>query len=419
MQVSKLKSLMSSQLICNASWLGGAELVNRIFRLGATVILARTFSITDYGLVAIIYTIIDFTSVFTLRNGIGAKIIQADIKDLGVICDTSYWLNWILCISLFVFQCTAAFPISIFYGNNFLILPICFSALNYLILPNFLIQSALIQRENKFKVIAICNLVQSLMSNIVTIALALFGAGIWAVVIPIVVTAPVWIFLTYINNSWRPPKKLTLKRWQEVISFGKNMLGVDLLGRLRANIDYLLIGRFMGAEALGIYYFAFNAGFGISLSMMSFIMSSLFPHLCQVRNDYEHFKRRYIDSIKMLALIFVPIVFLQSSLAPFYVPIVFGDKWTPAIPILIVICLSALPHAFWWASSMALNALDRTIISLGLDLLLTSLLIILVLIAIYFGTLWVAFAVLISNLIAVPIYFFSVKKSFRYHFEPS
>jgi PST family polysaccharide transporter len=77
MLLSKLKLLLSNQLIRNASWLGGAELVNRIFRLVTTVMLARFFSSHDYGLAAIIYTINEFASVFPLRYGLGAKIIQA------------------------------------------------------------------------------------------------------------------------------------------------------------------------------------------------------------------------------------------------------------------------------------------------------------------------------------------------------
>jgi PST family polysaccharide transporter len=58
---------------------------------------------------AVVYTVFDFATVFTLRGGIGAKIIQADERIVKTICDTSYWLNWILCGSIFIIQCLTAF----------------------------------------------------------------------------------------------------------------------------------------------------------------------------------------------------------------------------------------------------------------------------------------------------------------------
>lgn len=177
MLIKKLNQLFSGQFIRNVGWLGAAELVNRIFRLGTTVILARTFSPSDYGLVAVIFSTYEFATVFTLRHGFGAKIVQAEEQDVKTICDTCYWLNWILCVAIFSIQCFAAFPIAQFYRNNQLILPLCIAALVYLMLPIFMVQSALIQRENRLKVTALCNATQAIIGNILTVILALMGRG--------------------------------------------------------------------------------------------------------------------------------------------------------------------------------------------------------------------------------------------------
>jgi PST family polysaccharide transporter len=123
--IYKAKQLLLNQFIRNVGWLGGAELVHRIFRLGTTVTLARMFSPQEYGLMAIIYATADFATTFTLKGGIGAKIVQVDKQDIETICNTSYWLNWIICGLVFVIQCIAAFPVAQFYGNNQLVLPLC------------------------------------------------------------------------------------------------------------------------------------------------------------------------------------------------------------------------------------------------------------------------------------------------------
>ena len=404
MLINKLKQKFSGQFIRNVGWLGGAELANRIFRLGTTVTLARLLNAYDYGLVAIVMTTYEFTTVFTLRAGIGSKIIQTEEKNLDIICETSYWLNWILSIALFLIQCILAFPVAWFYGNNQVILPICVMALVYLMLPIFSVQSALIQRENRLKITAICNAVQSLLSNIVTIILALLGMGIWAIVLPIVLTTPVWIVINYMNHSWRPKMSFSLNQWQEIIKFAKNILGVELLNKLRANFDYLLVGRFLGVDALGVYYFAFNAGLGISMNVINALTWSLYPHLCAVRENFKLFKQRYFSSLKTICLIVVPLVLLQSTLAPFYVPIIFGHKWVTAIPILILICLSAAPRPFGDAASMLLNSVDKSHINLYWNLIFTVFFAISLLLAVKWGIFWVAATVLITHVIAIPIF---------------
>jgi len=89
MLIKKIKQLLSSQFIRNVGWLGTAELVNRIFRLGTTVTLARMFSSQDYGAMALIYTIFEFANVFTLRGGIGAKIIQANEQEYFILAKSN------------------------------------------------------------------------------------------------------------------------------------------------------------------------------------------------------------------------------------------------------------------------------------------------------------------------------------------
>ncbi|OUL26835.1 lipopolysaccharide biosynthesis protein [Nostoc sp. 106C] len=404
MLMNNLKQLLSSQFIRNVGWLGGAELANRIFRLGTTITLAHLFNPYDYGLVAVVLTTNEFATVFTLRSGIGSKIIQADEQDLKVICDTSYWLNWILCGSLFAIQCIAAFPIALFYGNNQVILPICITALVYLMLPFFLVQSALIQRENRLNITALCNVTQSLLCNILTIVLAILKFGMWAAVLPAVITTPIWIVINCMNHSWRPPKSFKLEGWKEITNFGKDILGVELLSKLRGNIDYLLVGRFLGINALGIYYFAFNAGLGISLNVMNAFTSALFPHLCAVRLNLQQLKKRYFSSFKSTAIIVVPFILLQSSLAPFYVPIVFGQKWVSAIPVLVLICLSALPLPLYNATALLLNAIGKTHINLYCNLIYTVLFAIALLVSVKWGIFWVAATVLICQVIAQPIF---------------
>ncbi len=415
MIISQIQRKFSSKFIRNVGWLGAAEIANRIFRLGSTVIIARTFSPNDYGLVAIVMTTVEFANVFTAKAGISSKLVQASEGDLDVLCETAYWMSWITSIAIFLLQCVAALPIAWFYRDQRIIAPICVLAVGYLLLPLMTVQISLLDRANRLNIIALCNASQTFFANVLTVCFILLGFGFWSVVLPLVLTAPVWVIISRMNHPWRPKSSFTLDRWREIASYATNIISADLLAKLRDNLDYLLVGRFLGLEALGIYYFAFNAGLGISLSVINSITWSLWPHLCAVRDQEIEFKQRYFGGLKTISITIIPMVLLQSCLAPFYVPVIFGAKWINAIPILITICLSAIPRPFFLAASQLLNASDKTQISLLWSLGFTLIYTIALLIGINYGISSVAIAVLASQFLITPLF---VVWATKYVFKP-
>lgn len=398
----------------NLGWLGLSGAVIRVTRLLTTVVLARFLTQHDYGLVAIVLTINDLVRVFT-RNGIGTRLIQAPADNIQELAQSAYWLNWLISISLFVIQCVASFPIAWFYRDQQLILPICVMAISLLLLPHGLVQAALIQRENRLKAIAVVEMIQFSTDNILSLIFAIAGWGMWAIIIPKLLVPPIWVYIMLKNHSWRPKLKFTNVGWGDLLRFGRNVLGVELLNNLRGNLDYLIVGRFLSIEALGVYYFAFNAGLGISLGIITSIKSALLPHLCDARDNLVHFKQRYYSSLKTISMIIIPMVILQSSLAPIYVPIVFGEKWIPAIPVLILVCLSAIPRPFADSASQLLIAVDKPHLDLMWNILFTVLFTIALLIGVRWQSVGVAATVLIVHVVCLPL--FSLWAS-RYVFQP-
>jgi O-antigen/teichoic acid export membrane protein len=409
---AKVKEIVSGQVFRNMSWLGGAELVNRVFRLGTTLTLPRFFSKNEYGLMAILYVSLEFAFVF-IHSGVTAKIVQTDNKSLQKVCDTSYWINWIACIFAFCLQCLAAYPISKFFGSMELFWPLCFCSLTYLLFPLFLIKSALIQRENRMNEIAIIHAAQSITASLMIVVLVILGMGIWAVALAMFFSTSIWMVVNFRETSWKAPKKITLKGWEEVVNFSKNVFGVELLNRLRGNLDYLIIGKFLSVEELGLYYFAFSAGSGITMNIVNTFVWALYPHLCSIRAERLRFKLEYFRNLKVVMISISLAVIIQTSLSHFYVPVLMGKEWVPAIPILILICISVIPVSLKLVGSVLLNADDKPKFSLYFDIVYTIIFALSILSAVRFGIYWVAFAVLMCHL-AMGILFsiFSSRKVF-------
>lgn len=416
---SKLKQKLDNKFIKNISWFGGAELIIRVSRLAATVVLARFLTPEDYGLAAIVITIDEFSRTIN-RMGVNSQIIQADSQELEKICNSAYWFNWFLGISLFAFQVLLAFPAASFYHNPQLILPIIILSIKYLFLPICAVRQALIQRENRLKVSAVATSLQNSSGNILSALFAFLGFGMWAIVLPSILTVPIWILIHYFNHSWHPTQGFSTKGWRGVWNFSKHIYGIELLNTARNYLDYMLIGRFLGVTELGIYFFAFNAGLGISLSIVQGISSAILPYLCEAKPDWDKFKIYFIKSLKTITFIIIPFVFFQSSIAPFYVPILFGEQWIPAVPILILICLSAIPRPYAEAASQMLVAFGKPNLSFIWNVVFTLIFILAIFIGAQWNILGIAGAVLIIHISIIPVFvYFSTRYVWNQIYEMS
>jgi O-antigen/teichoic acid export membrane protein len=388
----------------SASWLGTAELFNRVMRLGTTVIVSRALSPEDYGLSAIVLVVAEIAAVLSMRTGIGSKLVQAPQQDLEQLCQTAYGLNWVIAIGIFLIQFSIAFPIAHWYHDSRLIAPICILACNTLVAPTYLIQAALVYRENQFQVLALCNVVQAFFGNLAAIVLAQMGYGLWAFVVPGIIATPIWWFIIRRSQSWCFQGKISMARWPEILTFAKNLMGIELLGKLRANVDYLLIGQVLGMEALGIYYFAFNAGLGISMSLIQSLTHPLYSHLCDCQGDQTAIRSLYFSSLQSIGIIMGPFILLQTCLAPWYVPMVFGQKWIGAIPIVMLICLSAFPRAFADSASTLLQSIDRGKVDMYWNLIFTLIFSLALCVSVKSGITSVAITVLAVNFILIPFF---------------
>jgi teichuronic acid exporter len=387
----------------NIGWLGGSTALIRVSRLLATIILARFLTKTDYGLAALVMTVNEFILVFT-RNGVGTKLIQADTKEIDRLSREAYWLNWAFFLGLFILQIATAFLVGWIYKDSRLVLPICVLGIVLLLMPLGLVQASLLQREGRFKIIALAQLSQVSTDNVLSAVLAISGFGLWAIVLPKVLVAPIWLIMMLRNHPWRPQGRPTTKHWGELMGFGSSILGVELLQTLRTNLDYLIVGRFLSLDALGVYYFAFNAGAGITLGIINSTKASVLSHLCEARDNVVLLKKRYFQSIKVMGSALVPLIVVQSILAPVYVPIVFGEKWIPAIPILIVICLSAIPRPFADAASQLLISVNRASQDLAWSIVFTLLFAVALLVGVQWQAFGVALAVLVSHWLFLPVF---------------
>lgn len=403
-----IHAFLQHSFLKNLSYLAISQVIIRVSRIITVVILTRFLMPEDYGAAAVILTINEVISVFS-RNGITSKIVQTSQEMVQEVAQTSYWLIWFSCGFLFLFQIAIAFPIGILMQKNEIILPLISMSLIYLVNPFCNVQSAFMQREGKIRKLAFASSLQVIVDNILSAILAILGFGLWAIVLPKILVSPIWLLISRYGHPWRPHGGLTFKHVKDIWDYCRGFLGGEMFSTLQVNIDNILVGLFLSINDLGLYYFAFNAGLGITMGLVNSFTVAVFPHLCAVQEDNTHLKRNYLQAIKTISYVVVPLVVSQTVLAPIYVPLLFGQKWLDAIPILMVICASALPRAFALGASQLLKAIGKTDLDMKWQGLSTIVLVLSLIIGLQFGIMGVAWAVLISQiLVSVPFGLLSI-----------
>jgi PST family polysaccharide transporter len=156
-------------------------------------------------------------------------------------------------------------------------------------------------------------------------------------------------------HPWRADRIAAAAPLAPFARFGAAVLGVELLKALRLQADKLVIGALMGAETLGIYFMAFNAGLGLATSFSTAFSIVLFPHLCASPDRLGALRQALLLGLGIIA----PVVALQSLLAPLYVPILLGPEWAEWAGLVSILCLAAIPGIVWSATAGWLRAEGR------------------------------------------------------------
>ena len=351
----QVRALLEDRLVRNVGWYGLAEFANRFTRLITTVVLARWLLPHDFGIAAIAITTFEIVRVLA-QNGIGQAVIRAPAGELQAMCATAYRASWLVCLLAFSVQLLTGAVIAHVTGRQDVFWMIASLAVVYLTLPFGQIQSFLIARSNQLHILAGIAVVQVAIDNLLTAGLAIGGLGAWAVVLPKLIVAPIWVIGMRRGCLWKRDKSAGFAPMAPLMAFSLPVIGSELLVAARFNLDKVLVGAILGVEALGIYYFVFNAGLGFSLSLTASLAASVYPHLAEIAGKPRELLARYDGLLWRAALPCAAVIALQASLSLLYVPIVFGARWDAVAWLVAVLCASAIPKPLFDSASQLLRA---------------------------------------------------------------
>lgn len=326
--------LKTEKLARNIGWLTVAELISRVGRILAAIILARQLDAVAFGIAAIALTIFEVTRVFT-ENGIGAAVVRADEKDFQKTANTAHRLMWGVCLILALVQVAAGVIVELALPGRDAGAMVALLGLVFLIMPFGVMHAYCLLRAERMKDLAAISTAQVAADHTLTAILAICGFGAWAIVLPKLLTAPIWLIGMLRTKAWVKDTKAGFAPVSGILKFSLPVLGSELMCAFRDQLDKFIVSFTLGVEALGLYYFAFNAGLGVSTALNRAFSNAVYPHLCATADRLTAYRKAIVNLGLPFGLLYV----LQAGMALYYVPIVFGSTWAAAAPLVAILCL--------------------------------------------------------------------------------
>ncbi len=343
----------------------GASLV---LRVGSMVVLSRLLLPRDFGLVAMATAVTGFLSLFRDFGLSTASVQRTTVTEDQI--STLFWINLVVGAVLSAL-CIAVGPLlARFYGEPLLSRITVALAAGFLLNGAAVQHRALLQRRMQFGALAIIDVLSLVLAIVLSISMAVVGLGYWAVVVMTVFPQAATAVGVWIAAAWIPRRPRRGSGLRPLLRFGGTLTLNSLVMHVAYNSDKVLLGRFWGAEALGIYSRAYQL---INLpvdGLNSAISQVALPALARVQDDRERLRRNFLQGYGVFLSVMAPLAVACALFSADIVGLLLGSQWAAAAPVFARLTPTMLVLALINPLAWLMLATGRTTRSLSIALLI-------------------------------------------------
>nr|WP_088327681.1 lipopolysaccharide biosynthesis protein [Bacillus cereus] len=271
---------------------------------------------------------------------------------------------------------------------------------------------ALLMKERNFRRITVIDIIAEVVSSIFAVIFAIYIDGILAVATKYVLRPTIQSILSL---RYRPISLMSIfivnvNESKKVISYSSNVLGSQLFMYANNNIDYFLVGTYLGKIQLGLYTLAFQWGSIARYYLSSAIMRVMFPEASKWQHNLSKVKGMYLDIISKLALIALPLCIGFALVSYEFIYILYGQKWLEVAPVLRVLLIAGGIASITVIGGPILRGIGKPNVEMKISFLSFSSFGLLLIIFVRYGLIAVAYAELLRVFIVESTRVFLLKK---------
>jgi O-antigen/teichoic acid export membrane protein len=349
---------MHSRVRRGVAWTGGSQISAQLIRMAGAIAVARLLTPEEYGLAMLALVFASLVLVFS-DLALGAALVQR--KELTERDrSTAFWVSVAAGAAFTVVGVLLSGPIASLYGEPDAQQLLAVLSASFFLTAIGATQQSLLLRDMAWARLELMTLAATLLSVLAAVVVAASGGGAWAIIAQQLVAAAASSALFWFVSRWRPRFTFSRASMRDLWGFSGFLVGHRLLFYLHQNADRFLIGRALGAAQLGVYAVAYNVMLAPASRIGGPIQRVLAPAFSRMQEEPERIAAAWARVTRLIGAIVIPSLVGLIVVAPDFVPVVLGEQWHAAVPIVQILAWVGILQALQTPNVDILMARDRT-----------------------------------------------------------
>jgi O-antigen/teichoic acid export membrane protein len=331
---------LKTQVAHGLKWQAINIVGSQLLSLMVVTTLARLLDPSAFGLIALVGVYLGFVTMF-VDQGIGVSLIQRqDLKAEHT--DAAFWFNLACATVLCLGTVALAGPVAALFKEPRLASLLRWSSLGLVIGASSEIHATLFTKAMDFRGPVIRALVANAVGGGVGVGMALAGCGVWSLVGQQLAGGIAGAIFLWSMSTYRPSLRFSLFHFRELFGYSSSLFATSILWYFSSRIDQVVIGRFAGMPALGLYAIAgkipnlANMVTGQPLTIVSL------PAMSRLQDDHAKMRRAVYQGMELNAVLSFAVFVGLAAVASDLIPLLFGAKWTDAAVLCSLLSLNWL-----------------------------------------------------------------------------
>jgi O-antigen/teichoic acid export membrane protein len=334
-----------------------AQAANFTVRIVALMVLARLLDPKDFGLVGMVTA---FTGVLNLFRDFGlsaASVQRVDVSDEQI--STLFWINILVGVILALTLAALSPLVVAFYHEPHLLWVTILLATAFLFNATGVQHSALLQRRMHFTALAVVDTISLVVSTCIGIGMAVAGFRYWSLVASAVSLPLVTSLCLWLTTGWIPGRPRLRVGLRPLMRYGSTLTLITIIMYIAYNLEKVLLGRFWGAAAVGIYGRSYQLINIPTDNINSGVGEVAFASLSRVQKDPDRLRNYFLKGYSLVLALTIPITITFCLFAHDLIFVLLGPKWSDAAEIFRLLAPTILAFAL-------VNPIGWLIFSLGM-----------------------------------------------------
>ena len=345
--------------------------VGHVAARGVTFLLlpiyTNLFSLSDYGIISLVYTFLGFMNVI-LHYGLDASLLKhyvpADIEERKSILTNAYASFLLTTIVFFLFLVFFRSDISgLLFGNSLPSITLMVAGILFFDVL-WSMHVLLLRAEGKpvfYTVVSFINVLLTLGLNILFVIY--LKLGISGVLISNLITSGCIFFITFpIIIKRISITTLSVKQWKRMMKFGFPFLPAGIFSMILELSDRYILRYLTNIETVGLYNAGYKLGMLMMLVVMGFNMAWQPYFLKKEKNEREYIANVTTYVLSVLGFLWILILIWTDTLVKlqFGDSTFFGDQYWASTQIVSIIALAYIFHAIYLLQLPGVYLLERS-----------------------------------------------------------